>query len=480
MLNDLLDIDLVREATIELSRRSFWDYCQTIAPDFYTEQNDHLFEMCTTLQLLYEKKLINPITEEPFTKAMFNMPPQHGKSRTLVNFVDWILGRNQEERIIQCSYNDTVANDFSRYVRDGILIDKNTEDEIVYSDIFPEAELKYGDKSIQRWALKGQHFNYISSGVGGSITSKGGTVLIIDDPIKNAEIALNDEALEKIWNWYTGTFLSRVAAEGGVPLEIIVMTRWSKQDVCGRILDSIDKNDWYVTKMEAYDSKQDKMLCPSMLGKDRYEMLKRQQLDEIFMANYHQRPIDVEGVLYKNLKTWSKLPQDNEGNIIFDQIRAYGDTADQGDDNLCVVAYGIYDKEAYILDVYYTKEGMETTEPETAKMLNRNDVKRARIESNNGGRGFARNVIRHLKEDYKRLSVVKWFTQTKNKRARILSNSSFVMNHIYFPHNWKDRWPRFYRDVVDYKKDGGNKHDDAPDVLTGIAEDVDRKSIDFG
>lgn len=476
-----VDVDLIRESTLELSRRDFWEYCQTIAPNFYTENRDHLFQMCYTLQALYEGKLINPNNNEPYKKLMINVPPQHGKSRTLVNFVDWMLGKNQEERIIQCSYNDTVAVDFSRYVRDGIDAEKNEEEDIIFSDIFPEVKLKQGDKSIQRWALEGQHFNYISSGVGGSITSKGGTVLIIDDPIKNSEIALNDLALEKIYNWYTGTFLSRVSAIGGEPLEIIIMTRWSKGDICGRILEGEDANDWFVLKMEAYDKRTNSMLCPDMLSKKRYDLMKRVQLTEIFRANYHQEPIDIEGVLYKNLKTYTDIPRDKKGEPLFDQIRAYGDTADEGSDWLAIGAYGVYKREAYLLDVYYTKDGMEITEVETAKFLLKNKVKRAKIESNNGGRGFARAVIRVLKSELNTFFVmVKWFHQGKNKRARILSNSSFVMNHIYFPVNWKDRFPEYYLDMVSYKKDGGNKHDDAQDMTTGIAEDVSKKLMEFG
>ena len=95
----------------------------------------------------------------------------------------------------------------------------------------------------------------------------------------------------------------------------------------------------------------------------------------------------------------------------------------------------------------------------------------ATIESNNGGRGFARNVQRLLWERHRTRGItVRWFHQSKNKKARIISNSSFIVNNVFFPLNWRDRWPEFYKAVTEYQKEGKNKHDDAADSLTGIAE----------
>ena len=123
-----------------------------------------------------------------------------------------------------------------------------------------------------------------------------------------------------------------------------------------------------------------------------------------------------------------------------------------------------------MLDVYYTKEPMETTEPEVARRLYEHGVNAADIESNNGGRGFARNIERELTAFGTNRTKVRWFHQSKNKTARILSNSTWVMNHIYFPVNWRDKWPEYYDAMTRYQKEGKNKHDDAPDATTGIAE----------
>ena len=128
-------------------------------------------------------------------------------------------------------------------------------------------------------------------------------------------------------------------------------------------------------------------------------------------------------------------------------------------------------RDAYVLDVYYTQAGMEITEPETAKRFKEFAVNRARIESNNGGSGFARNVRRISEEQLKNyITIIKWFHQSKNKKARILSNATWIMEHVLYPSNWMYKWPDYYKAMVRYQRDGENKHDDAPDCTTGVAE----------
>lgn len=193
--------------------------------------------------------------------------------------------------------------------------------------------------------------------------------------------------------------------------------------------------------------------------------------EDIASANYQQIPIDLKGCLYSNIKTYEHIPTGADGSPLFTQIKNYTDTADTGEDWLASITYGIYDKEAYILDVVYSKASMEYTEPAVAEMLHRNLVNIADFESNNGGRGFARQVTRILKEEYNsNYTKVVSFHQSKNKEARILSNATWVMEHIYFPINWADRWPEFYKAITRYQREGKNEHDDAPDALTGVAE----------
>ena len=98
-----------------------------------------------------------------------------------------------------------------------------------------------------------------------------------------------------------------------------------------------------------------------------------------------------------------------------------------------------------------------------------------RDRSNSGGRGFARAVKNELRKRNYNRTRVSWFHQSKNKQARILTNSTWVMDHIYFPVNWRDRWPDFFTAIYEYQREGKNLHDDGPDALTGVAEMVDKR-----
>ena len=139
-------------------------------------------------------------------------------------------------------------------------------------------------------------------------------------------------------------------------------------------------------------------------------------------------------------------------------------------DYLCSIDYQMYRGDYYILDIYYTQDAMEITEPAVAKMLTKDHVGFSNIESNNGGRGFARNVKTELRKLNNRHTKIHWFHQAENKIARILSNSTAVMNNVYFPLNWEDKWPDFAKHVKHYVRTGKNEHDDAEDCLTGVYE----------
>ena len=165
------------------------------------------------------------------------------------------------------------------------------------------------------------------------------------------------------------------------------------------------------------------------------------------------------------------IPRDDKGYPLFSAVKAYVDSADTGEDWLCAIVYGVYNDNAYILDILFTDAPMEVTERKTAELLHSNGVNVSDIESNNGGRGFARNVKRILKDEYpgNRTKIVT-FHQSKNKEARILSNSTQVMDHVLYPENFKELWPEYYSAMYKYQRKGKNAHDDAPDATTGVVE----------
>ncbi|CBZ04420.1 hypothetical protein H04402_02613 [Clostridium botulinum H04402 065] len=468
-----MDKELVQlGAKIELARRKFFFYCNLKAPNFYKQDREYLVELCNEFQEFLSSD------EEVM---IVNEPPRHGKSRTAGLFVEWVLGNNQNGKIMTGSYNETLSTMFSKNVRNSIQEEKADKYKPVFSDVFPEVRIKHGDGAMNLWSLEGGYNNYLATSPTGTATGFGASLLIIDDLIKNAEEAYNEAVLEKHWDWFTNTMLSRLEEGGKI---IIIMTRWASGDLAGRALEYYKEQGIkvkHISMKALIDKEKKQMLCPEVLSYRSYKNKVKAMGEDIASANYQQEPIDLKGRLYSDFKKYKYIPKDNNGNPLFTRIKAYIDTADEGSDYLCCIVYGEYNKEAYVLDVLYTKEPMEVTETATAKMLYDNGVNIADIESNNGGRGFARSVERILKEKFNsNKTKVKWFHQSKNKKARILSNATWVMDHIYYPINWRDKWPEYYKAMNKYQREGKNKHDDAPDATTGVAENVGKnKSISF-
>lgn len=450
-MNDILKQEIKRQARLELARRDFFEYCQLMASDFYKEDRLFLKNMCNELQDFYE-------SENPEDKVMVvNVPPRHGKSRTAGKLVEWVLGNNQDEKIMTGSYNEDLSSSFAKSVRDTIATEQ-TKGTLVYNDIFPKTQIKYGEASAKKWALEGsEQANYLATSPTGTATGFGCTLMIIDDVIKNAQEACNEQTLQKHIDWFNNTMLSRT--ETGFKL-IIIMTRWAENDLAGYILANYDNVRHINYKAVQEDGS---MLCEDILNKEDYEFKTKNMNKDIVYANYQQEPIDVKNRLYSKFKTYENLPPAH-------YVMNYTDTADEGDDFLCSIDYQMYMDDYYILDVLYTQDPMEITEPAVAQMLTKDNVGNANIESNNGGRGFARNVIMNLKKLNNKHTKVRWFHQSQNKVARILSNSTGVMNNIYFPLNWEDKFPDFARHLKHYVRTGKNEHDDAEDCLTGVYE----------
>ena len=441
------------DAKIELARRSFFYYCNLMDSKFYKPSRQYLVNICNTLQQFYEGD---------DDVMVINCPPRHGKSYTVQMFIQWLLGKNNNNKIMTGSYNETLSETFSKNVRNKIMEEKVDKDIIVYNEIFPNTKIKKGDGAMKLWSLENSFNNYLATSPNGTATGFGCLFLIIDDIIKDAEEARNARAKEKHWDWFTNTMLSRLEEGGKI---LIIMTRWASDDLAGCFMEwcnSINKPFKHINYKAIQDD--GSMLCPQLLSYQSAMMKKSALGQDIFSANYQQIPIDLQGRLYTEIKQYDNEPE-------FTSIKCYIDTADKGSDYLCAMCYGVYNQEAYIIDTVYTQEPMMITEKSVAQMLYDNNVMECYIEGNNGGEGFARQVKRILKEEYgSNRCVITTFHQSKNKEARILSNATWVMNHIYFPANWKHKWRELYDAIFSYQAEGKNAHDDAVDTLTGIVE----------
>ena len=454
---------LTNEQRADLQRRcmrrkayfSFWTYATTMASDFYTEDKAYLRDLCDQLQQFWS-------SDERV--MVVNMPPRHGKSRTASLFVEWILGRDPSQKIITVSYNEELSTTFARTVRNAIS-EVSGDGSTVYSDIFPDTKIAPGEGSVKLWGTT-EGGKYLASSPTGTVTGMGASLIVCDDMVKNSMEAYNERVLEQKWSYFTDTLLSR--REPGQKI-IFIMTRWATKDPCGRALEHFTSIG-YPPRLILYKAKQDDgtMLCDSILTADDYDVILRTMSPGIVRANYQQEPVDIQNRLYTSFRTYSEVPK-------LLKVMAYCDTADEGKDYLCSIVFGVLaeaPEDIALLDVIYTQEPMETTVPMVGDQLRETyqmRVSSAHIESNNGGRMFALMVQQYIRQ-HGGSTVVGWFHQTQNKRARILTAAPWLMKHCLMPEHWADRWPEFWKSVVTFTADGEAEHDDAEDALTGVCE----------
>ncbi len=241
------------------------------------------------------------------------------------------------------------------------------------------------------------------------------------------------------------------------------------EDLAGVLLEK-EKELWNVSKYEiikrTQSSERDTREIGEALWEERHSKQKserwRKNDPEGFEALGMQDPKPVKGLLYnKPFKTYkpNELPS---GTIL-----NYTDTADTGTDYLASVSYVDSGKFKYIVDMVYSQEPMELTLKMVAELLDSQRHLECTVESNNGGRGFARELRKEIK-NYTRITD---FTQTSNKEARILSNSTAVNDCIIFPEGWESKYPEVYKHLTTYMRDfKANAHDDIEDCLTSIVE----------
>lgn len=412
------------------------------------------------------------------TKLIINIAPRYSKTELAVKmFVSWCLAFNSSAKFIHLSYSDTLALDNSEEIKDIIQSDE-------YKHIFGKIEIKKDSNSKKKWYTTTKGGVYATS-AGGQVTGFGagyvdeeedgpemdsidssngfGGAIIIDDPNK-PEDAGSMVALERITKRFESTIRNRVNSRN-TPI-IIIQQRIDPKDLCGYLIES-EPNDWEVLSIPCL--KEDgTAIWPH---KHTVEELKKIRASDVivFDNQYQQDPKPREGLMYAPFNTYRDLPK-------MRKIKAYCDTADTGKDQLCSIVYGepedTDDKKKYVIDVILTVLAMEKTEVMVSEQYDKCGVRHADIESNNGGRGFARIVDKKTDNSV----YVEWFYQGNNKNSRIYANSGSVNTTMVMPEDWDKKWPDFYKQVTAYKKMGGNKFDDAEDCLTGCYE----KSISTG
>lgn len=228
------------------------------------------------------------------------MPPRHGKSEfTSKYFPPWYIGQLPEHRVILAGYGANFAAEWGRKVRD------LTEE---FGLRFFDIEVRSDSKAADLWNLEGHAGGMDSVGVGGPLTGKGANLLIIDDPVKNAEEANSEVYRAKTWDWYLSTAYSRLEPGGSV---ILIQTRWHTDDLAGRILEHAKETGeaWDVLNLPALAGPGDILgrRVGDALWPERYDVAALLRIKATlgsfwFSALYNQSPVPAEGGLFK--RSW--------------------------------------------------------------------------------------------------------------------------------------------------------------------------------
>jgi predicted phage terminase large subunit-like protein len=245
-------------------------------------------------------KKFQEIAEGKVKRLIINMPPRHTKSEFASYLLPaWFLGKFPGKKIIQTSNTAELAVGFGRKVR-------NLVDSEQYAKIFPNVNLRSDSKAAGRWATNAGG-EYFAIGVGGTVTGKGADLLIIDDPHSEQEAALaatSPEIFDKVYEWYTSGPRQRLQPGGSI---IVVMTRWSKKDLTGKILQSmIDKDGehWEVISFPAI-LPSGNSLWPEFWSLTELEALRLELPAGKWNAQYQQEPTSEEGAIVK--REWWRI-----------------------------------------------------------------------------------------------------------------------------------------------------------------------------
>jgi len=227
-------------------------------------------------------------------RLIINMPPRHSKSEFASYLMPaWFLGRNPKLKIIQATHNTELAVRFGRKVRDLI-------DDPAYKEIFPNTNLKEDNKGAGKWGTTAGA-EYFAAGVGAAITGRGADLLIIDDPHSEQD-ALSESAFDNAYEWYTSGPRQRLQPGGTI---ILVMTRWGKKDLTGRLLaqqgSDIMSDQWEVVEFPAI-LPSDKPLWPEFWEKDALLGIKASLPVGKWNAQWQQTPTSSESAIIK--KEW--------------------------------------------------------------------------------------------------------------------------------------------------------------------------------
>lgn len=436
---------------------------------FYAPRKHYLRPMMQGFQDVLDGKL---------RLLTISMPKRAGKSQTGINFVNMLSGKFPDRSTLMEGTGDDLVKSFYN----GCLEYLTVPNEYLFYDVFPDARLVQTNADTKTVNLKSKsRFPTImcrsidARQVG---LSEATNVLYLDDCVEGREEAKNRQRLDDKWEVISGDIMGR--AIEGTPM-VFTGTRYSLYDPIGRVQEHAQREGWawraieipaldLVTDESNYEyEREGKKVFTTAYFREQRELLSAEQ----FESEFQQQPFEAKGLLFNKdeLNYFFELPKDRDP----DTIIAVGDTAESGSDSTSMPVAMIYGNAVYIVDVVFDDSPAEVTKPECAKCLIENKVASAVFESNNAGQYYARDVDQIIRE--RGYSVgIRTKRTISNKQTRIEFASDNIKKNFYFKHpsTYKrgSQYWNFMKEVTTYTRSGKVPHDDAPDSLSLLENEI--------
>lgn len=268
------------------ARTTLYNYVkQTVLSQPGYVDGKHIKEICDTIQ---------DFLESDKRGLLISTPPRHMKSTICSECLPaWYISNDLQREVIIASYNQSQARKMSRSCR---LRFDTEEHRRIWTDV--EFTVDAVDELQVQGKLNGRP-NLIAAGVGAGLTGSGADLIIVDDPVKDAESSESLVMRDKVYDWFTSVAMTRLSPKGKV---LIIMTRWHHDDLAGRVIN--DNPDWEVKNMPAIND-MGEALWPERFPIDVLLERKATVGSRVFEALYQGRPTPLEGNLFK--RAWFKV-----------------------------------------------------------------------------------------------------------------------------------------------------------------------------
>ena len=439
-------------------------YCLYMEKDLPIE-NQFYINRRPQLRLVVES--LQDLADGDLDLLAVSLPPGVGKTTLAEFFLTWLAGRNPEKAILGASHSSELVNKIFRaclrFIRGG---------EYNWKEIFPYVSFVSKNAKEQRIDLdkpksfESLQFTSLKSENSGVFRAQ--QLLYCDDLVSGSDVALSQERMDNLYGSYLSDLIQR--KQGNVP-ELHIATRWSVNDVIGRLQEHNEGNPRarFIQVNAVDENLESNFDYPYHLGFSTEDYRKIREIvdDNTWASLYMNEPYERKGLLYPidRLRRFTDLPEDPDG------IVAVCDTKNKGSD-YCVmpIAY-LFGQDCYIEDVVCNNGDPGVVESELVQKLLKHHVKRARFESNSAGWKIAESVSNRVKEQGGYCSIETKWTQA-NKETKIQMEQPWVIEHCLF--RTDDNSTPEYRNMVkmlcSYTQSGKNKYDDVPDAFAQLSQ----------